>query len=426
MANQAKLEIVGGRPLQGTITVSAAKNAALPLLAAALLTEEEVVFDNLPRIKDVEAMLEVIQQVGGTIRELEDGRWAISGRNLDASREVPNELVRKIRASNLLLGPLLARCGMAHLSMPGGCSIGSRQMDQHIKGFRALGCQDIAISGGYIKAHGPLPLQGTVIHLDVASVGATENIMMAATLAAGTTVIRNAAKEPEIVDLQNLLNKMGARIRGAGTDVIKIEGVKKLKGTSHSIIPDRIEAGTHLVAGVITNGQLTVKNIIPEHVEAVTAKLMEMGVKLEIGDDYITVFPHDWQLKAVDIRTQPYPGFPTDMQAQFMALLTLVPGISLITENIFEARFNQVPELNRLGANIKTENGTAFIKGVAKLTGAEVSATDLRAAAALALAGLAAEGKTIVENIQHLERGYEAFVEKYCQVGAQMRRITGS
>lgn len=426
MEDKAKLVIVGGRPLQGTITVSAAKNAALPLLAAALLTEEEVVFENLPRIKDVEAMLEVIREVGGTVRELPDGRRAVSGRKLDASREVTIELVRKIRASNLLLGPLLARCGLAYLSLPGGCSIGSRQMDQHIKGFRALGCQDIVISGGYIRARGPVPLQGAVVHLDVASVGATENIMMAATLAAGTTVIRNAAKEPEIVDLQNLLNRMGARVRGAGTDVIRIEGVKRLQGAVHTIIPDRIEAGTHLVAGVITNSQLTVRNLIPEHVEAITAKLTEMGVKLEIGEDWITVHPHDWQLKAVDIRTQPYPGFPTDMQAQFMALLTLVPGISLVTENIFEARFNHVPELLRLGANIKTENGTAFVKGVARLTGAEVKATDLRAAAALALAGLAAEGSTMIENIYHLERGYEDFIEKYTRAGANMRRIEGS
>ncbi|MFZ5899361.1 MAG: UDP-N-acetylglucosamine 1-carboxyvinyltransferase [Bacillota bacterium] len=410
-----RIVIKGGNRLTGTIRVKGAKNAVLPILGASLLCPGISIIRDVPRLRDVEVMLQVLEYLGAQVE------WRGDVLAIDASRIKPldgsEELTRRLRASNLVLGPLLGRFGRVRISQPGGCNIGSRPMDLHIKGLKVLGAR-VSEKRGYITASAQ-ELVGGEVHLDVPSVGATENIMMAATLARGTTVIRNAAKEPEIVDLQNFLNKAGAKIRGAGTGEIKIVGVKELVPCEHNLIPDRIEAGTHLVAAAITRGDVTVTNVIPEHVEPVIAKMREARVDVTVSSDSIRVRAPE-RPKAVDIKTMPYPGFPTDMQPQMMAFASLSSGTTVITETIFENRFKHVPELRRMGARIHIEGQTAIVHGVPKLFGTHVQATDLRAAAALVLAGLAADNTTVVEDPGHLDRGYEDLINRYKALGADI------
>jgi UDP-N-acetylglucosamine 1-carboxyvinyltransferase len=412
--------IVGGNRLKGTIRTSGSKNATLPILAASILNAGKSTIYEVPQLRDVSVMKDVLTYLGAKI---------VSDRNtieIDTSNiqsvEISEELMRRMRASNLVLGSLLGRFGRVKISYPGGCQIGSRPMNLHLKGLQALGAT-IQEKFGYITAEAK-KLRGTDIHLDLPSVGATENIMMSAVLAEGVTVIRNAAKEPEIVDLQNFLNKMGARVKGAGTDTIKIEGVRprELIPAVHTVIPDRIEAGTHMVAAAITGGEVTVTNVIPEHLEPLIAKLREAGVSITVGDDYVKV-QGNGRVKAVDIKTMHYPGFPTDMQPQMMALLSLAEGTSVITETIFENRFKHVAELRRMGADIKVEGQSAIIKGVEKLSGAYLEASDLRAGASLVLAALAAEDGTVLENVHHIDRGYERLEVKYNSLGARIIRV---
>lgn len=414
-----KYVITGKTRLEGTVRVSGAKNATLPLLTACLLTKGTCVLEDVPHIHDVEVMIELLQHLGCKVY------WENNAVEIDSSSiklgDVSEVLMRKMRASNLVLGPLLGRFGEATLASPGGCAIGSRPMDQHLKGLKLMGVQ-IKEKGGYIYAN-VSKLHGAEIHFDMPSVGATENLMMAAVLAEGTTLLRNAAREPEIVDLQNFLNSMGAKVRGAGLDVIRIDGVKELGGAQHTVIPDRIEAGTHMVAAAITQGDVEISNIIPEHLEPVTAKLREAGAQIEMGEDRVRVRATG-RPKAVDIRTLPYPGFPTDMQPQLMALMALAEGTSVISESIFENRFKHVDELRRMGAYVKLESSLAVIQGVETLDGAFVEATDLRAGAALVLAGLAAEDATIIENIVHIDRGYDSLEDKYRNLGARITRLT--
>jgi UDP-N-acetylglucosamine 1-carboxyvinyltransferase len=413
-----RLLVTGGTRLRGSIAISGAKNAILPLLAGSLLSERPVVLEGVPSLIDVKTMKDALESLGVKVN------WTGDTMQIDPSSlrslEVPPTLARRMRASNLVMGPLLGRCGRFKVSYPGGCTIGSRPMDLHLKGLRACGAV-IDDDHGCITAEAA-GLQGADIHLDFPSVGATENIMMAATLARGTTIIRNAAREPEIVELQNFLNKLGARIRGAGMDTIRIDGVKKLnQEIAHRVIPDRIETGTFMVAAAITRGEVLINNVIPEHVEAVTAKLREAGVSIKEEDDRIIVTaPSNW--KAVDIRTMPFPGFPTDMQPQMMVFLALAQGTSIITENIFENRFRHVGELRRMGSQIRLEGRSAVITGIKDLTGTVVEATDLRAGAALVLGGLAAENTTIIEGVQHLERGYENIESRLKMLGAQVSR----
>lgn len=413
-----RLFITGGTRLTGSVRVNGSKNAILPLLAASLLSEKPVVLEGVPSLKDVETMKETLESLGVKVNWMGD-TMEIEPSSI-CSLEVPSFLARRMRASNLVMGPLLGRCGRFKVSYPGGCTIGSRPMDLHLKGFKAFGAA-IRDDHGCIIAEAA-GLQGADIHLDFPSVGATENIMMAATLAQGTTIIRNAAREPEIVELQNFLNKLGARIRGAGLDTIRIDGVKKLdQEISHRVIPDRIETGTFMVAAAITRGEVLINNTIPEHVEAVTAKLREVGVPIKETDERIIVEgPSSW--RAVDIRTMPFPGFPTDMQPQMMVLLSLAQGTSIITENIFENRFRHVGELRRMGAQIRLEGRSAVITGVSHLTGTMVEATDLRAGAALVLGGLAAENTTIIEGVEHLDRGYENLESRLGMLGAKISR----
>jgi len=410
--------ISGGNPLKGTIRVSGSKNAALPIIAASLLIDGECCIKEVPRLRDVEVMKDVLTYLGATV-SWEKDVMRIDARNIHGY-EISEDLMRKMRASNLALGSLLGRLRQARISYPGGCNIGSRPMNLHLKGLRTLGVE-IKEKFGYITAEAK-ELKGTDIHLDLPSVGATENLMMAAVLAQGTTTLRNAAKEPEIVDLQNFLNCMGAKVRGAGTDNIKIDGVKKLHGNEHSIIPDRIEAGTHIIAGAITQGDLTVTNVIPEHVEPLTAKLKDAGIGLEIADDWVRVFTHE-NPQAVDVKTLPYPGFPTDMQPQIMALLTLSEGTSVITETVFENRYKHVMELRRMGADIRVEGQTAIVRGVPRLSGACVEASDLRAGAALVLAAMAGENGSVIDMAEHIDRGYERMENKYNAVGARIIRV---
>ncbi|MBE0465672.1 MAG: UDP-N-acetylglucosamine 1-carboxyvinyltransferase [Candidatus Desulforudis sp.] len=412
-----RIIIKGGNRLKGTIEVSGAKNAVLPILGASLLCGGESIIYNVPRLDDVEVMVELLTYLGARIHR-EDHHLRINTTNVEP-REIGENLMRRMRASNLVLGPLLGRFGAVVISQPGGCNIGSRPMDLHLRSMKALGAA-IDEKSGYIRARAAR-LEGADIHLDVPSVGATENILMAASMARGFTILRNAAREPEIVDLQNYLNKMGARISGAGTDVIRIEGVQELKPCNHRVIPDRVEAGTHLVAAAITGGNVTVRNVIPEHVEPVLAKLREAGADFEVAGDAVRI--NSGPLRAVDVKTQPYPGFPTDMQPQIMALLSLGEGTSTITENIFENRFKHVSELRRLGADIRIEGKTAIIRGRESLSGASVEASDLRAGAALVLAGLAADNTTVVEQAQHIDRGYERLEEKYRILGADIVRV---
>ncbi|HHV64756.1 MAG TPA: UDP-N-acetylglucosamine 1-carboxyvinyltransferase [Peptococcaceae bacterium] len=410
--------ITGKQRLEGRVRTSGAKNAALPLMAAAILAGGQVILNGVPRLTDIINMAEVLKSLGCKVEFLKNEM------KLDTSTltgyTVQEELMRKMRASNLILGPMIARCGKVNISKPGGCAIGTRPMDQHIKGLKELGVT-IREKHGYIEARAE-KLRGGDIYLDIPSVGATENLMMAAVLAEGTTIIRNAAREPEIVDLQNLLNKMGAKVRGAGTHVIRIDGVSKLHGAEHIVIPDRIEAGTHMLAAVMTGGDITVENVVPEHISPVIAKLRQGGAEVIVNGDSIRV-RHKGKFKALEIKTLAYPGFPTDMQPQFLALLTIAEGTSILTETIFENRFQHVAELMRMGANITVEGRTAIIRGVPTLEGAFVEATDLRAGAALFLAALAAEEATVLEKVNHIDRGYENLEEKYRALGAKLHRV---
>ncbi len=411
------LTIEGGHPLKGRVRISGAKNAGLVLMVAAIMGNGETILDNLPRIRDVEVMIELLRDLGVNTRWNDDCSLSICPPSGPIKIQTSYEMSKQLRASNLFLGGILGREGEAVVSMPGGCDIGSRPMDLHIKGLQAMGMQ-VDIEHGYIFAR-TRKARGARVYLDFPSVGATENLMMMAARIPGTTLIENAAKEPEIVDLANFLNSMGARIRGGGTDLIKIEGVNELRAGRYAIIPDRIEAGTFMAAAVISQGDVTVENIIPTHLYPIIAKLQETGAVVDELDEGIRVRAGDCILPA-DIKTLPYPGFPTDMQSQMMALLSMARGSSVIVENVFENRFQIVDELKRMGAHIKVEGHTAVVQGVKTLYGARVKATDLRAGAALVLAGLAAQGVTEIERAQHIFRGYENIEEKLRQLGARV------
>ena len=414
-----KLFIQGGRRLSGTVKISGAKNAVLPVIAASLLASTPSVIEEIPDLDDVRTITEVLQYLGLTTRWQEPGSLFIDSTGIK-SCEASYELVRKMRASFLVMGPLLSRFQEARISLPGGCAIGSRPIDLHLKGFEALGAE-IILGHGFIEARAPHGLQGAKIYLDFPSVGATENIMMAASLAKGQTIIENAAQEPEIVDLSNYLNSMGANVRGAGTNAIRIEGVRQLTGTTYAVIPDRIEAGTYMAAAAITGGDVVLKNVLFEHMKPLVAKLKEAGVSIDVEVDQIRVNATEG-LRAADIKTLPYPGFPTDMQAQFMALMTVAKGSSVITETVFENRFMHVDELKRMGANIKIDGRIAMVDGVARLAGCPVTATDLRAGAALVVAALAAEGRTEIGSVHHIDRGYDRIVDKLKGLGADISR----
>lgn len=418
----AKFLVQKSDPLHGEVSISGAKNAVLPLMAAAILPEGVCTISDVPELRDVRVMKEILTSLGIQLCEKEKTVLEIDAGGLN--NNVANyELVRKMRASFLVMGPLLARTGKARVHLPGGCTIGARPIDLHLKGFKALGAE-VVLKDNYVETTAPSGgLVGNSIYLDFPSVGATENIMMAAVLAKGSTYIINAAEEPEIVDLANFLNKMGARVKGAGTDQIKIEGVEKLHGASHTVIPDRIEAGTYMLAAAITRGEVLVHNVVPDHIRPITAKLRECGVDVEIGDEGMFVAGDRRELTSTDIKTLPYPGFPTDIQSPFMAFLTTVNGASTVIETVFENRFMHVAELNRMGANIKIEGNRARIQGAKKLEGTQVIATDLRAGAALAIAGLVAEGTTEISEIYHIERGYAHFIEKFRGLGANILKI---
>ena len=409
----------GGSPLVGEVAIGGAKNAALGILAAAIMTDEDVYIENLPDVKDINVMLEAIKAIGASVDRLDRHSVKINASSVKDVL-VDDEFIRRIRASYYFIGALLGKYKSAEVALPGGCNIGSRPIDLHLKGFKALGAE-IEIESGRVKAHA-IDLVASDIYLDTVSVGATINIMMAASLAEGKTVIENAAKEPHIVDVANFLNSMGADIKGAGTDVIRIKGVKALHGSRYSIIPDQIEAGTFMCAAAITKGDITVKNVIPKHMEAISAKLMEMGCEVVEFDDAIRVIAKNNQ-KSTNIKTLPYPGFPTDMQPQITTALALASGSSLVVESIFENRFKYVDELARMGTNIKVEGNTAMVIGVSKLRGAALKAPDLRAGAALVLAGLAAEGQTTVDDIKYIKRGYEDFEGKLASLGADIKEV---
>ena len=415
-----KIIVRGGKRLNGTVRVEGAKNAVLPIIAAALLASDgKNVLSEVPVLSDVYTINEVLRHLNAEV-VFENNQVTI-----DASKELnieaPFEYVRKMRASVQVMGPLLARNGRARIALPGGCAIGSRPIDQHLKGFEAMGAK-VQVGNGFVEAYVEGELKGAKIYLDFPSVGATENIMSAATLAKGTTILENAAKEPEIVDLANFLNAMGAKVRGAGTGTIRIEGVDKLYGANHSIIPDRIEAGTFMVAAAITGGDILIENAVPEHLRSITAKMEEMGVKIIEENEGVRVIGPD-KLKAVDIKPMPHPGFPTDMQSQMMALLLQADGTSMITETVFENRFMHVEEFRRMNADIKIEGRSVIMNGPNSLQGAEVAATDLRAAAALILAGLVSEGYTRVTELKHLDRGYVNFHKKLAALGATIERV---
>ena len=415
-----RLIVKGGNRLVGTVKTSGAKNAVLPIIAASILGTSPSRLDEIPALEDVRTICAVLECLGIKVDASEPHTLKIDSREI-TSCEAPYELVRSMRASFLVMGPLLARKGYARISQPGGCAIGTRPIDLHLTGFEALGVK-IEQGHGYIEASAPEGMTGANIYLDFPSVGATENIMMAAAMANGTTVLENPAEEPEIVDLANYLNQMGARVRGAGTNVITIEGVSELHGVQHSVIPDRIEAGTYMIAAAMTGGDVIIENVLPEHQKPLIAKLREAGALVEEDIDRIHVVGSG-KLKAVDIKTLPYPGFPTDMQAQMMAMLSVAEGRSKITETVFENRFMHVVELNRMGANITTEGRSAVITGPAHLTGCTVRATDLRAGAAMILAGLVAEGATEICDIYHIDRGYEEIAAKLTRLGADIKRV---
>ena len=417
-----KLIVTGGIPLRGEISISGAKNAALPVLVASLLTNETVSIGNVPHLQDITTTMELLGRMG--VRLVVGDKMVIEAdSSQNTSVRAPYELVKTMRASILVLGPLLARFGEAEVSLPGGCAIGSRPVNLHIKGLQAMGAE-INLEGGYIRARAKR-LKGARIFMDLVSVTGTENIMMAATLADGTTIIENAAREPEVVDLAKCLIAMGAKIRGAGTDEITIEGVEKLHGAVHDVIPDRIETGTYLVAAAMTSGSVRLRNARPDLLQAVLEKLREAGAVIESGPNWISLDMQGKRPKGVTLRTAPYPAFPTDMQAQFIALNSIAEGSGTVTETIFENRFMHVYELQRMGASIDMEGNTAIVRGVKSLKGAPVMATDLRASASLALAGLVAEGETIVDRIYHIDRGYECIEEKLAQLGARIRRVPG-
>lgn len=415
--------IKGGNPLVGEVVIGGAKNAALGILAAAIMTDGECLIDNMPNVRDTNVLLQAMEGIGARIERKGDNEVVISGKDIDSAGDliVDNEYIRKIRASYYLIGALLGKYKKAQVVLPGGCDIGSRPIDQHIKGFRALGAE-VKIEHGMIIAQAE-QLVGSRIYLDVVSVGATINIMMAAALAQGNTVIENAAKEPHIVDVANFLNSMGADIRGAGTDVIRIKGVEKFHDTEYSVIPDQIEAGTFMMAAAATRGDVLIKNVIPKHLETISAKLSEIGAQIEESDDAVRVVATQ-RLCNTQIKTLPYPGFPTDMQPQMAITLGLSTGTSTITESIFENRFKYLSELARMGANVKVEGNAATIEGVDKFSGARVSAPDLRAGAALVIAGMAADGITIVDDIVYIQRGYERFEEKLRSLGAVIERVS--
>lgn len=416
-----KLIVKGGNRLVGAVKTSGAKNAVLPIIAASILGTTPSHLDEVPMLEDVHTISEVLKCLGLAVECSPEKNVLDIDSTEITSYEAPYELVRTMRASFLVMGPLLARIGKARISMPGGCAIGARPIDIHLKGFEALGVK-IEQGHGYIEASAPDGLKGTSIYFDFPSVGATENIMMAASLAEGTTILENAAEEPEIVDLANYLNKMGAKIRGAGTDTIRIEGVEKLHGADYTIIPDRIEAGTYMIAAAMTGGDIVVENVLPEHQKPLIAKLREAGAVVEEDIDKVRVIGKN-PLKAVSIKTLPYPGFPTDMQAQMMAMMVIAEGRSKVTETVFENRFMHVVELNRMGAQISTEGRSAVIDGPCKLTGCDVRATDLRAGAAMILAGLVAEGTTRIGDLHHIDRGYENIVAKLKNLGADIERV---
>lgn len=409
----------GGNPLVGEVTIGGAKNAALGILTAAIMTDDNVLIENLPDVRDINVMLEAIQEIGADVDRIDRHTVKINASNI-GEVSVDDEYIRRIRASYYFIGALLGKYKSAQVPLPGGCNIGSRPIDLHLKGFRALGA-DISVERGAVVAHA-IDLVGAHIYLDKVSVGATINVMMAATLAEGQTIIENAAKEPHVVDVANFLNSMGANIKGAGTDIVRIRGVRKLHGTEYSIIPDQIEAGTFMCAAAITRGDVMVKNVIPKHLEAISAKLTEIGCEVIEFDDAVRVVGKPVQ-HHTNINTLPYPGFPTDMQPQITVTLALARGTSIVTESIFENRFKYVDELARMGSNIKVEGNVAIIDGVKSFSGASVNAPDLRAGAALVIAGLAAEGYTTVDEIGYIQRGYECFEEKLRALGAVIEKV---
>lgn len=414
--------IKGGNPLVGEVSIGGAKNAALGILAAAVMADETVTIDNLPNVRDINVLLQAIEGIGAKVERINDNKVKINGNGIN-NCSIDYDFIRKIRASYYLLGALLGKYKSSQVALPGGCNIGSRPIDQHIKGFESLGAV-VTIKNGMIHANAE-KLVGSHIYLDMVSVGATINIMLAAALSEGKTIIENSAKEPHIVDVANFLNAMGADIKGAGTDVIRINGVKKLHGCDYSIIPDQIEAGTFMVAAAATKGDILIKNVIPKHLEAITAKLVEIGAHVEEYDDAIRVSASE-RLGHTHVKTLPYPGFPTDMQPQITMLLAMSKGTSIVTESIFENRFKYVDELSRMGAVIKVEGNSAIIDGTTGFTGAIVSAPDLRAGAALVIAGLVADGITIVDSIEYIQRGYEGFEKKLSALGAVMEKLDDS
>lgn len=418
-----KFRIQGGVPLEGEVAISGAKNSALPALAACLLTTDPVKLQRIPPVRDIGTMQQLLQHTGAEV-DVSDG--VVTVRAAELSRpEAPYEVVKTMRASSLVLGPLVARTGRARVSMPGGCAIGARPINLHEAALEQLGAE-IQHAHGYVEAQAPRGLKGALVHFDRITVTGTEDVLMAAVLAEGETVIRNAAREPEVQDLAALLNKMGACVEGAGTSTIRVRGVASLHGTEHAIIPDRIEAGTFLLAGAITRGDLFVSGFVPEHVDALVLKMRQAGVEVtEQGRGALRVRVPG-KLRAADITTEEYPGFATDLQAQYMALMTVAEGISFITETIFENRFMHSQELARMGANIRVEGRQAIVAGVPELTGAQVIASDLRASASLVLAGLVARGETVVDRVYHIDRGYERIEEKLARVGAQIERVTGA
>ncbi|MDU2829308.1 MAG: UDP-N-acetylglucosamine 1-carboxyvinyltransferase [Anaerococcus sp.] len=421
MSKEEILVVKENGPLKGEVYISGAKNSALPILAASLLATEEVILDEVPKLKDIEVMVEILRSLNAKVEYISETSLRIDSSKVD-KYETPFDLMDKMRASFIVMGPLLSRFGHAITKAPGGCNIGKRPIDLHLKGFEALGAETI-MSHEEISSKTKNGLKGDIIYLDFPSVGATENIMMAATMAEGETVIENAAKEPEIVDLASFLSKMGASIIGAGTSNITIKGVEKLRGTRHTIVPDRIEAATYMLAAAITGGDILVKNVLGSHIRPIIAKLIEMGAQVEeIEDEDMIRVKADGKLKSTNIKTLPYPGFPTDAQSQFMALMTVCKGESSVVETVFENRFMHVDELKKMGAAIITEGNRAVIVGVDKLHGAEVKATDLRAGAALILAGLVADGETKISDIYHIDRGYSYLIEKFTKLGALIER----
>ncbi len=411
--------VKGGNPLVGEVEIGGAKNAALGILAASVMTSEPVTIENLPDVRDTAVLIQAMESIGTKVERIDRHTVRVNASNIN-SMTIDDGYIKKIRASYYMLGSLLGRFRSAQVALPGGCNIGSRPIDQHLKGFRALGAK-VEVSRGMISAETEA-LVGNHIYMDVVTVGATINVMLAATLAVGKTIIENAAKEPHVVDVANFLNSMGANIKGAGTDVIRIKGVEKLHGTTYSIIPDQIEAGTFMFAAAITKGDVMIRNVIPKHLESISAKLIEIGCEIEEFDDCLRVVAAR-RLSNTQVKTLPYPGFPTDMQPQIATTLALSEGISIVTESIFENRFKYVGELLRMGANIKVEGNTAIIEGVEGFTGAMISAPDLRAGAALVLAALVADGFTTIDDIKYIERGYEDFPEKMRQLGANIEKV---